>query len=295
VGAYLPSSFASVHQHIIVTPLPKIVSLHQHIIIMTDSTENATPSKSTKSRNSNSSVQIQIWRISQFDFVPRDTVESEILGLVNIGELAISVWKLTYTPANVLSSHQHFIVTRLYLRHCTDTHCNYNKTNLLYLCQHVIVTQYIIVTPTVLTPTHYCSIIGNKSLIQQQIVDTRLYSCQHNIITTLPTYYCHTNTLLLHECTCTNTVSLHHWQHIIVTLTYSHHTTVLAPTQCRYTAANILLLHEHIVVTRLYLKQYSIVTLLPTYYCYINKLSSHTTVLTPTHCRYTATSISSLY
>ena len=44
---------------------------------MTVSTENATPKKSSKSRNSNSSVQIQIEPKSQYEFVLRDTEEFE--------------------------------------------------------------------------------------------------------------------------------------------------------------------------------------------------------------------------
>jgi len=52
---------------------------------MTDSTENATLPKSTKSKNSNSSVQIPITSISPFQFVPRDTEESELLDSVDFG------------------------------------------------------------------------------------------------------------------------------------------------------------------------------------------------------------------
>jgi len=58
---------------------------------MTDSTENATHPKSTKSRNPNSSVQIQVQSKSQFEFVPRDTEESEFLDLVNFGNVAFSM------------------------------------------------------------------------------------------------------------------------------------------------------------------------------------------------------------
>ena len=52
---------------------------------MTDSTENTTPPKSTKSRNSNPAVPIQIKPKSQFEFVSRDTEESESLELVDFG------------------------------------------------------------------------------------------------------------------------------------------------------------------------------------------------------------------
>jgi len=57
---------------------------------MTDSTENATPPKSTKSRNSDSSVQIQIQPKFHFQVVPRDDEESEFLDLVDFGEVAFS-------------------------------------------------------------------------------------------------------------------------------------------------------------------------------------------------------------
>jgi len=58
---------------------------------MTDSTKNAIPPKSTTSRNSNFSVQIQIKPKSQLEFVPRDTERSECLDLVDCGSVAISV------------------------------------------------------------------------------------------------------------------------------------------------------------------------------------------------------------
>jgi len=58
---------------------------------MTVSSENATPPKSTESRNSNFSVQIQIQPTSRFEFVPRDTGESEFLDLVDCGDVAFSV------------------------------------------------------------------------------------------------------------------------------------------------------------------------------------------------------------
>ena len=62
---------------------------------MTPAICNAAPPKSTKSRNSNSLVQIQIkpksdWK-SQFEFVLRDTEKSEFRDLVNFGEVALSV------------------------------------------------------------------------------------------------------------------------------------------------------------------------------------------------------------
>jgi hypothetical protein len=54
-------------------------------------TDNATPPKSTKSRNSNSSVQIQIEQKSQFEFVLRDTEKSEFVDLADFGGVALSV------------------------------------------------------------------------------------------------------------------------------------------------------------------------------------------------------------
>jgi len=58
---------------------------------MTDSTENATHSKYTKSRNSNFLVQYQTKPKSQFEFVPQNTDESEFLDLVDFGGIVFSV------------------------------------------------------------------------------------------------------------------------------------------------------------------------------------------------------------
>jgi len=54
-------------------------------------TEIATPPTSIKSRNSNSSVQIQIIPKSQFEFALRDTEEFEFLDLVDFRVVAFSV------------------------------------------------------------------------------------------------------------------------------------------------------------------------------------------------------------
>jgi len=51
---------------------------------MADSTENATPPKSTKWRTSNSSVHIQIKSKSQFEFVLRDTDGFEFLRVLHL-------------------------------------------------------------------------------------------------------------------------------------------------------------------------------------------------------------------
>jgi len=58
---------------------------------MTDSTENVTLPKCIKSRNQNSSVQIQIRPKSPFKSVPRDFEESEFLDLVDLGDVAFAV------------------------------------------------------------------------------------------------------------------------------------------------------------------------------------------------------------
>jgi len=57
---------------------------------MTVSTENITP-QIHQIQKLNSSVQIQLTSKSQFEFVPRDTEESELLALVDFGGVAISV------------------------------------------------------------------------------------------------------------------------------------------------------------------------------------------------------------
>jgi len=58
---------------------------------MTVYTENATHSKSTKSRISNSPVQTLLKPKSQFECVPRDFEKSEILDSVDFGGVATSV------------------------------------------------------------------------------------------------------------------------------------------------------------------------------------------------------------
>jgi len=57
----------------------------------TYSTGRASPPNSTKSRNSNSSVQIQINPRSRFESVPRNTKKSVFLNLVDFGGVPISV------------------------------------------------------------------------------------------------------------------------------------------------------------------------------------------------------------
>jgi len=55
------------------------------------STENAAPPKSATSRNSNSSVQIQIKSKSQFELVPHGPEKSEFLDLVDFWGAAFSM------------------------------------------------------------------------------------------------------------------------------------------------------------------------------------------------------------
>jgi len=58
---------------------------------MTDSTENVTPPKSTKSINSHSATQIQIKPEDHFEFVLWDTEKSVFLDLVDFGDAVFSV------------------------------------------------------------------------------------------------------------------------------------------------------------------------------------------------------------
>ena len=63
--------------------------------VMTDSTENATPPKSTESRNSKSVAQIHIKNKSQSEFVPRNTEEFEFVDMVDFGNVAFTMKKLS--------------------------------------------------------------------------------------------------------------------------------------------------------------------------------------------------------
>ena len=58
---------------------------------MTVSSKNDAPPKSTKSRNSNSSVQVRIQSFFSFVFVLRDTEKSEFLDSVDFGGVSVSV------------------------------------------------------------------------------------------------------------------------------------------------------------------------------------------------------------
>jgi len=67
---------------------------------MTISTENATPLKSSESRNSNSSEQIQMRPRSQFEFVLWDTEESKFFDMVGFGDVAFSLETVTVRVSN---------------------------------------------------------------------------------------------------------------------------------------------------------------------------------------------------
>ena len=85
-------------------------------LYMTVSTENAAPPKSSKSRNSNSLVQIQIEPRSQFEFVPRGNKEFEFLDLVDFGDAVFSVeFVITFFEVH-RSVHQHYAA--LLIRMC---------------------------------------------------------------------------------------------------------------------------------------------------------------------------------
>jgi len=82
---------------------------------MTDSTENATPPKSSKSRNSTSSVQIQIKPKSQLEIVPRDTEEPEFLNSVDFRDLTFSVQTVRVViPCLEITSHHTLIQSLRY-------------------------------------------------------------------------------------------------------------------------------------------------------------------------------------
>jgi len=129
---------------------------------MIDSTENTTPSKSTKSNNSNFSVQIQIRPRSQFEFAK----EPLMIGLF-CGKWPIKIRHLHH-PVGCLSAFTHvglsfckraqLLVALLrkvtcnlrhpmHLRHPVDclaacTHVVYTCTHVLYTCIHVLYTKH---------------------------------------------------------------------------------------------------------------------------------------------------------
>jgi len=106
----------------------KDASLHAiiHLHPITRSTEDTSSPKSTKSRNSNSLVRTQMKPNSQFDFVPRDTGESDFLNLVDYGDEVFSVEFVTMKHPNGythlyahINVHTHectfvFVCTRMY-------------------------------------------------------------------------------------------------------------------------------------------------------------------------------------
>ena len=78
--------------------------------------EDAAPPKSSKSRNSNSSVQIQIEPKSQFEFVPRGNKEFEFLDLVDFGDVVLSV-EFVIPASGSVSVHQHHVALFIRVRH----------------------------------------------------------------------------------------------------------------------------------------------------------------------------------
>jgi len=72
-------------------PVPWFYDRPLRVPPMTVSTENTTTPESTTSRNTNSSVQIQIKPTSQSGFVPRGTKKIEFVDLVDFGGVAMSV------------------------------------------------------------------------------------------------------------------------------------------------------------------------------------------------------------
>jgi len=71
--------------------------------IETKRQQHATPPKSTKSQNSNSSVQIQIRPTFQIEFVPLETEESELVDSVDFGGVAFSVETVIGTRRDCLN------------------------------------------------------------------------------------------------------------------------------------------------------------------------------------------------
>jgi len=69
-------------------------------VSMTVSTENATPPKSSKSRNTHSPVQIQTKPNLNLKFVAQDMEESEFPDLVGSDACDVLQWKLSYLFAD---------------------------------------------------------------------------------------------------------------------------------------------------------------------------------------------------
>jgi len=104
------SRFASLKRRLKLSPHLRELRLHlvpQQYLDITVSTENATSPKSTISKNSNLSVQIQIKPKSHLEFVLRDTKESEFLDLVDFGEVAKLVESVIYRMAAPSRLTQH--------------------------------------------------------------------------------------------------------------------------------------------------------------------------------------------
>ena len=100
---------------------------------MTVSSGNPAPLKSTKSRNSNFSAPFQIKPKSQFEFIQRDTGESEFLDLVDF-RMYHSQWKLLYTVTHTAT---HYNTLQHTLQHTAthyNTHCNTLQHTVFVAC-----------------------------------------------------------------------------------------------------------------------------------------------------------------
>jgi len=111
------------HTHTHIHTHAHTAGLWLHPDYMTVSSGNPAPLKSTKSRNSNFSAPFQIKPKSQFEFIQRDTGESEFLDLVDF-RMYHSQWKLLYTVTHTAT---HYNTLQHTLQHTAthyNTHCN---------------------------------------------------------------------------------------------------------------------------------------------------------------------------
>jgi len=101
---------------------------------LTFCTENATPPKSTKSRDSNPSVHISFRPKSLFEFVPRDTEKSEVLDLVECGGVAIVFGSYEDISMMMMMNHTGpaYEDISLMMNHHTHTHIIY----IYYMCMY---------------------------------------------------------------------------------------------------------------------------------------------------------------
>ena len=109
-----------------------ICDMHIQYTHMTDSTENATPPKSTKSTTSNSSVHIQIKVKSRFEFIPRDTEEPKFLDLMDIWDVVFSMITVTHTNATLLIQMWYDVMSNLIYIYIS-----------IYIYTHILIYIYI--------------------------------------------------------------------------------------------------------------------------------------------------------